>query len=318
MSVAMVSMVLDCFPAGGSLRCLAIALADAADDDGGNIFKSVSTLAHQSVQSDRNVQRVLPTLVAGGWLEVVANAAGGRGRATVYRIAPAWITRCAVERAQARVESRKPRRVELSTAEPVKGANLSPFTEPQKGDISDQKGDKNGLKGDTHGCHPNVNKERNTPLPPKGGRVLDVVDNSEGHFPADGFDTSFWSLYPRRVDEQLARKAWAQLAPSVDLQRQIADAVKAWAGCDEWQREGGRFVPKPHRWLARKRWTDVPGRADAPPRVDEAERTRAMLAARNAEQPADPALVRQLADECRARIGLRQRKPGQPMEGVTA
>ena len=93
MSVAMVSMVLDCFPAGGSLRCLAVAIADAADDDGGSIYKSIATLAHQSVQSERTVQRTLPKLVAGGWLEVMSDASGGRGRATVYRIAPSWVMR---------------------------------------------------------------------------------------------------------------------------------------------------------------------------------------------------------------------------------
>ena len=166
MSVAMVSMVLDCFPSGGSLRCLAIALADAADDDGASIYKSVATLAHQSVQSERTVQRVLPKLVTDGWLEVMSSTTGGRGRSTVYRIAPAWITRCAIERANARVEGRKPAHVELST-DCTKSDRLSPFPPTQKGDKSELKGDKNGLKGDSHGCHPNVNKERiNPPYPP--------------------------------------------------------------------------------------------------------------------------------------------------------
>ncbi len=326
MSVAMVSMVLDCFPAGGSLRCLAVAIADAADDDGGSIYKSIATLAHQSVQSERTVQRTLPKLVAGGWLEVMSDASGGRGRATVYRIAPSWVTRCAIERANARMEQRRPRHVELSTEPPEKGDRLTPFSETRKGDISAQKGDKNGLKGDTHGCHPNVNKERNTdpPLPPNGGREPVAVDNSggveatAGQPDADGFIASFWSLYPRRVDEQLSRKAWAQLAPSADLQREIAAAVRAWTASAEWQREGGRFVPKPHNWLRRKRWTDVPGLADAPPVVDEAARTRAALDARDAEPPADPAKARQLAEECRNRLGLRQRRAGQVAEGVAA
>ena len=166
MSVAMVSMVLDCFPSGGSLRCLAIALADAADDDGASIYKSVATLAHQSVQSERTVQRVLPKLVTDGWLEVMSSTTGGRGRSTVYRIAPAWITRSAIERANARVEGRKPAHVELST-DCTKSDRLSPFPPTQKGDKSELKGDKNGLKGDSHGCHPNVNKERiNPPYPP--------------------------------------------------------------------------------------------------------------------------------------------------------
>lgn len=197
MSVAMVSMVLDCFPAGGALRCLAIALADAADDEGGGIYKSVATLAHQSVQSERTVQRVLPRLVAQGWLEVVQGGRGGRGLATVYRIAPAWITRCAVERARARLEGRRPARVELigdggdgaagvmsegGDVGGTKGDNMSPFypvdksvERGKKGDKNERKGDKNGQKGDSHGCHPNGNLERiNPPIPPLTRGAVDV------------------------------------------------------------------------------------------------------------------------------------------------
>jgi hypothetical protein len=140
-------------------------------------------------------------------------------------------------------------------------------------------------------------QEPDIPLPPDGGRA--------------GFDDNFWSLYPRRVDEQLARKAWAQIAPSPDLQRQIADAVKAWAQHDEWQRESGRFVPKPHRWLARKRWTDVPGRADAPASVDEAARTRAMLDA----QAAAPTLP---ASEVKRRVSELRQRMRQPADEVAA
>lgn len=362
MSTAMVSMVLDCFPEGGGLCLLAIAMADAADDEGGSIFKSVETLAHQSKQSARTVQRVLPTLVAGGWLEVISSATGGRGRATVYRIAPSWITRCAVERAQARLEGRKPARVglvgvsvvsaadvppgappvaELSTDGPIKGDKLAPFLEAEKGDKNPVKGDKNGLKGDSYGCHPNMNKERNTPLPPNGGRAVGDVDNSEGGGggavkaeqpvgqagakgadrpgakpgaqavakarsdgvgDADGFELNFWRLYPRAVDEQLSRRAWLRLSPGPDLQREIAAAVRAWAASDEWRRDGGRYVPKPHRWLARRRWTDVPGLAGAPPAVDEAQRTREMLAARAAVPRLAPDEVRRRVAQARALV----------------
>ena len=298
MSTAMVSMVLDCFPTGGSLCLLAIAMADAADDEGGSIFKSVATLAHQSKQSERTVQRVLPTLVDGGWLEVVDGGAGGRGRPTVYRISPGWITRCAMERARARVEGRKPARVELggaagggaSGAEPgvppgsdpgLKGVNLSPFVEAQKGDKNDVKGDKNGLKGDSHGCHPNMNKERNTPLPPVGG--CEVLQNPEqptapdahgqgtggpqagvGRVGApkpgpkaapdglapDGF-ARLLAAYPRQdvADATAASRAFARLAPSADDVRGMLAAIAMQRMSPEWTREGGRFVPKLSRWL---------------------------------------------------------------------
>lgn len=309
MSVSMVSMVLDCFPSGGSLRCLAIALADAADDDGENIFKSVATLAHQSVQSERTVQRVLPTLVDGGWLEVVEGGSGGRGRPTVYRISPGWITRCAMERARARVEGRKPARVVLVGASCApsgaavddlgdgggvgpalvpkgdkpggKGVNLSPFSEPEKGDKNDVKGDKNGLKGDSHGCHPNMNNEPNTPLPPVGGG--EVLQNPEQPTAPDacGQGTGgpqagvgrcgapllapgvapdglalLLAAYPRQdvADATAASRAYTRLAPSAEDVRAMLAAIELQRQSPDWQREGGRYVQKLSRWL--RGWGD--------------------------------------------------------------
>ena len=315
----MVSMVLDCFPSGGSLRCLAIALADAADDDGENIYKSVATLAHQSVQSERTVQRVLPTLVDGGWLELVSDGSGGRGRPTVYRIAPAWITRCAMERARARVEGRKPQRVTLGPAadgggdgagahppalpgppgavagvavdagSAQKGANLSPFTEGQKGDKNSVKGDKNGLKGDSHGCHPNMNNKRNTPLPPVGGgevlqnpgqptapdacgqgtggpqagvgRVVAPV-SAPGVAPKPGPSAApdglalLLAAYPRQdvADATAASRAYTRLAPSAEDVRAMLAAIELQRQSPDWQREGGRYVQKLSKWL--RGWGD--------------------------------------------------------------
>lgn len=314
MSTAMVSMVLDCFPSGGSMCLLAVAMADAADDEGGNIFKSVATLAHQSKQSERTVQRALPMLVDGGWLELVSDGSGGRGRPRVYRIAPAWITRCAMERARARVEGRKPQRVTLGPAADgggdgagahppalpgppgvvagvavdagcaQKGVNLSPFMEWQKGDKNSVKGDKNGLKGDSHGCHPNMNIEPNTPLPPVG--VGEVLQNPEqptapdacgqgpggpqagvercgaplsvpGVAPKPGPSASpdglalLLAAYPRQdvADATAASRAYTRLAPSAEDVRTMLAAIELQRQSPDWQREGGRYVPKLSKWL---------------------------------------------------------------------
>lgn len=122
MSVKIMSMVFERYPSGGGERLLALALADHAHDDGTRIFPSVARLALKSVQSERNVQRQLRRMEQIGWLIKVADIPNGRGYANEYRINPDWL----------------------------KGDNLSPFSQDQKGDISDQKGDTRlSQKGDT-------------------------------------------------------------------------------------------------------------------------------------------------------------------------
>src|SRR5262249_6799602 len=73
----------------------------------------------------------------------------------------------------------------------------------------------------------------------------------------DGFE-QFFPEYPRQEAEQEAREEWRRLNPSPELVATILDAVRRRKQCDDWQREGGRFVPQAHRWLKGRRWEDKP------------------------------------------------------------
>jgi hypothetical protein len=71
--------------------------------------------------------------------------------------------------------------------------------------------------------------------------------------PSDDFD-AFWSLYPRKVGKEKARKVWGRLSKSVR-----ADAL--WAlprhvGLWERRQVGAEFIPYPTSWLNAKRWED--------------------------------------------------------------
>jgi hypothetical protein len=88
MSIKLMTLVFDRYPKGGNERVLALALADNAADDGTRIWPSVATLAHKTLQSERNVQRQLKAMVASGWLLLVSAKAG---RSNQYAINPAWI-----------------------------------------------------------------------------------------------------------------------------------------------------------------------------------------------------------------------------------
>lgn len=85
------SQVFDRYPAGGGEMLLALALADHADDDGTRVYPSVARLAKKTRQSERTVQYQLRKMQKDGWLVLVADENGGRGKAREYRINSDWL-----------------------------------------------------------------------------------------------------------------------------------------------------------------------------------------------------------------------------------
>lgn len=66
----------------------------------------------------------------------------------------------------------------------------------------------------------------------------------------------FWEAYPRRVGKQAAQKAFAKVGPDDELLVLMLAAVKRQTESDQWQRDGGQFVPHPATWLNGRRWED--------------------------------------------------------------
>ncbi|GGA28678.1 hypothetical protein [Dyella nitratireducens] len=75
----------------------------------------------------------------------------------------------------------------------------------------------------------------------------------------DRFD-QFWSTYPRHQGKKAAAKAFAKVAPDDELLEVMLAAVARQRTCDQWQRDGGQFVPHAATWLNGRRWED-----EAPP-----------------------------------------------------
>jgi hypothetical protein len=84
-------------------------------------------------------------------------------------------------------------------------------------------------------------------------------------------------VYPRKVAKKKCRAIWARLKPTADLVEQIIAAVAAYRRTDQWQQEGGRFIPHPSTFLRQSRWEDEipatpdPERGDPDWLPDEAE-----------------------------------------------
>jgi hypothetical protein len=74
--------------------------------------------------------------------------------------------------------------------------------------------------------------------------------------PAEEFDR-FWSMYPRKVGKDDARKAWQRLKPDGALVSRVLSALSAHRQSRQWQEDGGKFIPHPSTWLNKRRWNDV-------------------------------------------------------------
>lgn len=72
---------------------------------------------------------------------------------------------------------------------------------------------------------------------------------------AKGFD-AFWSLYPKKVSKRDAAKAWGKLKPDAKLRERMMQALDRQRRSEQWQRDGGKFVPNPATWLNGARWDD--------------------------------------------------------------
>ena len=105
-------------------------------------------------------------------------------------------------------------------------------------------------------------KKKKDPPSPQGGSL-----NPWGA-ELDGFD-AFWQAYPRKVSKQAARKAWERLSPDEALLSAILAAVERDKQSDQWQRDGGQFIPYPATWLNGRRWEDEPDEPEPPPSVNE-------------------------------------------------
>ena len=71
----------------------------------------------------------------------------------------------------------------------------------------------------------------------------------------EAFD-AFWVEYPKHVSKQDAVRAWGKLKPDKELQDKIMAALEQQKRSDQWNRDGGQYIPYPATWLNRRRWED--------------------------------------------------------------
>lgn len=70
---------------------------------------------------------------------------------------------------------------------------------------------------------------------------------------SDEFE-AFWTAYPRKEGKGKAWESWQKLKNLIP--DDVCERVQRAARCDQWQKDGGQFIPHPTTWLNQRRWDD--------------------------------------------------------------
>ena len=58
------------------------------------------------------------------------------------------------------------------------------------------------------------------------------------------------------MGRQVAETAFEKIDPDEELLERMVTAIGQWKKTEQWNREGGRFIPLPATWLNQRRWED--------------------------------------------------------------
>ncbi len=103
------------------------------------------------------------------------------------------------------------------------------------------------------------NQESITPLNPPGrGGATARLRGGEAGDSANGLMgfKEFWAAYPRKKSKATAERAWAKIRPGEELQAEILAALEQAKQSQDWQKEGGQYIPYPATWLNARGWED--------------------------------------------------------------
>lgn len=109
-----------------------------------------------------------------------------------------------------------------------------------------------GSEADRISCYPPCNED--SPVAAKSVAVSGKTCAPPKFTPDDPEFNAFWKAYPRKVGKGAAEKAWGKNGrPELAV---LLAAVAAQAQSEQWQKDGGKFIPHPATWLNQKRWED--------------------------------------------------------------
>lgn len=179
--------------------------------------------------SDRTVRRLISALESAGYIRIT-DGDGGHARRKIFA------------------------GINPMSANPDRNDGVSQGVKQDNPDISDRVSAEPGQKWPGNpdknvGVLCNNKKYNNhSPQGPQGGGGDPIWD-------PEAFER-FWKLYPKKRDKAKAIREWNRLKADRKLMRKMSAALGAQMASEEWQRDNGRAIPYPCRWLSHRRWED--------------------------------------------------------------
>lgn len=108
------------------------------------------------------------------------------------------------------------------------------------------------VHGRVHYTTQQETKEEKSTVP----SVSSSDDDTEAPADQEEMFLRFWEIYPKKAGKKAALASWKRLRPDASLFAQIIETVSKAKKSEQWQREGGRYVPNPATWINQGRWDD--------------------------------------------------------------
>ena len=93
---------------------------------------------------------------------------------------------------------------------------------------------------------------------------IDILSSSKTMKDGDSGFYQFWESYPRKIGKVSAIKAWQRIKANPEEVVKILDAIKVHKDSEQWQRDGGRFIPHPATFLNQRRFDDEVPKVEKP------------------------------------------------------
>lgn len=74
---------------------------------------------------------------------------------------------------------------------------------------------------------------------------------------------SFYSIYPKKVSNRLALKAFNNVNPNKELFNTILKDIEKKKKTEQWTKDNGKFIPNPSTYLNQKKWEDEENKKDS-------------------------------------------------------
>jgi hypothetical protein len=89
-----------------------------------------------------------------------------------------------------------------------------------------------------------------------------LEERDEGKAARDRWFEEFWEGYPKKMGRDEAEQAFFSVVADRECFDRVMDGLAAWCASDEWQEQGGRFVPRAAVFLRDRRFLMPPTTRD--------------------------------------------------------